>query len=88
MIIERTASEISVRFEPKDWKCGRAGNFIEDIKRDIPRAAWKFDADTKLWTIRRSLSVEATFDEICARHLVDSSQMRLFEQPEIFQVAA
>lgn len=88
MIVERKETEIVVRFEPKDWKCGRAGNVIDDIKRDIPRAAWGYDAETKLWTIRRSLSVEATFDEICTRHLVDPNQLELFDQPLAMRQAA
>lgn len=88
MRINRQPTKIFVKFEQRDWNCGRAKNVIEDIKTEIPRAAWDYDAENRTWIITRSMSVEATFDAICLRHLVDPNQMELFKQPDLFQQAA
>jgi len=88
MIINRTLETITIKFQQRDWKCGRANNVIQDIKADLPRRSWDYDGETHTWILKRSQSTDPLIEEIIKRHTVDPNQLALFDQPVLFGQAA
>lgn len=88
MNIKRTLEKVEIRFQPRDWKCQRAQQVIADIKADLPRRCWNYDADSHVWTITLSPVTEPVIEEIIKRHTFDPNQLNLFDQPNLFQQAA